>query len=188
MLEIGEVLVHKSILSEEFVCNLTRCKGACCVQGSSGAPLETEELARLAEIYPKIKHTLTAEGKTAIEKQGTYVKDADGDNTTTCVDGNGACAYAVFDHGIAKCGIEQAYNTHLVSWKKPVSCHLYPIRVTHYQGFDALHYDQWHICTAACDLGKKLKVPVYVFLKEALIRSYGAPWYTKLSAIATKQV
>ena len=185
MIEVQDILVHEDVISESFVCNLSKCKGICCVEGDAGAPLEATETAILAEIYPKIKHLLAPKGIEAIETYGTSVIDADGDLTTPCVDGNKECAYVTFEQGITKCAIEKAYEEGLVDWKKPISCHLYPIRITKYPEFDVLNYDRWHICHDACTFGRELKVPVYQFLKEPLIRKYGLEWYTELENSVT---
>ena len=180
MMKVGDVLVSDDIRDREFVCNLEKCKGACCVEGDSGAPLEADELQILEDIYPAVKPYLTAEGIKAIEKQGKHVIDEDGDLCTPIIDGK-ECAYASYDkQGILKCGIEQAYLDGKIGWKKPISCHLYPIRVTSKKNFQALNYHKWHICSPACALGKDLQVPVYKFLKEPLIRKYGPEWYSGL--------
>ncbi|GAA4782576.1 DUF3109 family protein [Olivibacter ginsenosidimutans] len=180
MIEVGAVLVSEELIQEYFVCNLNQCKGACCVEGDSGAPLDREELAILNEIYPKVKPFMTAKGIATIEETGTHVIDMDGDLTTPCVDGNKECAYVTWENGITKCAIELAYQRGLIHWRKPISCHLYPIRITKYPEFDVLHYDRWHICRDACSFGRELKVPVYSFLKEPLIRKYGEDWYHEL--------
>jgi len=180
MIEVDGVLVHDELRSEDFVCNLKACKGACCVEGDAGAPLEKEELAILKEIYPAIKGYMAEKGIAAIEEFGTHVVDADGDYTTPCVGGNKECAYVTWENGITKCAIEKAHQDGKINWKKPLSCHLYPIRITHYPEFDLLNYDRWHICHAACTNGHRLHVPVYSFLKEPLIRKYGEKWYRKL--------
>lgn len=180
MLEVKNTLVHEDVLKEDFVCNLNKCKGACCIEGDSGAPLEEEELAILAEIYPKVKPYMTAKGIEAIEKDGTHVTDFEGDYTTTCVDTNKECAYVTWENGITKCAIEKAYEEGVVGWKKPISCHLYPIRTTKYPEFDVLHYDRWSICSSACSFGSELNVKVYEFLKNPLIRKYGEEWYKEL--------
>jgi len=180
MIEVGEVLVNEEITKENFVCNLNRCKGACCVEGDSGAPLEQHELETLAAIYPKVKPFMTEKGIATVEHEGTHVVDIDGDLTTPCVDGNKECAYVTWENGMTKCAIELAYEKGFIHWKKPISCHLYPIRVTKYPEFDVLNYDRWHICRDACALGRELKVPVYRFLKDPLIRKYGENWYKEL--------
>lgn len=180
------ILVGKAVLSDDikenfFVCDLGRCKGACCVEGDAGAPLEDGETGILEEIYPLIKEEITEEGRQVIEKQGAWVIDRDGDKGTPTIGVNGPCAYAIKDErGLIKCGIEQGHLKGKTAFKKPISCHLYPIRVTKYDEFDALNYDRWDICDAACTLGNKLGVPIYKFLKDALIRKYGEKWYEEL--------
>jgi hypothetical protein len=180
MIEVGHTLVHEDVIAENFVCNLNRCKGACCIEGDSGAPLERAELAILDEIYPHVKPYMTTKGVEAIELSGTSVKDFEGDFTTPCVDTNKECAYVTWENGITKCAIEKAYEDGKISWKKPISCHLYPIRITQYPEFEVLKYDRWNICSPACSFGNELKVPVYQFLKEPLIRKYGTDWYVEL--------
>lgn len=173
-------MVSDDIRDKEFVCNLTKCKGACCVEGDFGAPLQEEELAILEEIYPKIKKYLSQAGIKEIEKNGTHTVDDEGELCTPVIGGR-ECVYAVYDKkGILKCGIEQAYNDGKIGWKKPISCHLYPIRITTKKNFEAVNYHKWHICTPACALGKELQVPVYKFLKDPLIRKYGEVWYDEL--------
>ncbi|TZF80924.1 DUF3109 family protein [Pedobacter sp. BS3] len=180
MIEIQHTLVHEDVVTEQFVCNLSKCKGACCIEGDSGAPLDKSELAVLEEIYPQVKPYMTAKGIQTVEENGTWVKDFEGDYTTPCVDTYKECAYVTWEGGITKCAIEKAYEDGKISWKKPISCHLYPIRITAYPEFDVLHYDRWHICSPACSFGRELKIPVYKFLKEPLIRKYGEDWYTEL--------
>jgi hypothetical protein len=185
MIQIVNTLVDEDLLTESFVCHLDKCKGACCVEGDAGAPLARNELAILEEIYPIVKPYMTEKGIQAVEESGTWVKDVDGDYTTPCVDTNKECAYVIWENGISKCAIEKAYNDGKTGWKKPVSCHLYPIRTTEYPEFDVLHYDRWNICHAACSFGRELKVPVFRFLKEPLIRKYGADWYDELEEANT---
>jgi hypothetical protein len=180
MIEVGNVLVHEDVVRENFVCNLKRCKGACCLEGDSGAPLNHDELHILDEIYPKVKPFMTAKGIATIEQTGTYVTDFEGDYTTPCVDTNKECAYVTWENGITKCAIEKAYEYGAISWKKPISCHLYPIRITKYPEFDVLNYDRWSICSPACSFGNELKVHVHEFLKEPLTRKYGEEWYKEL--------
>ncbi len=180
MIEVGSVLVHEDVVKENFVCNLNKCKGACCLEGDSGAPLNADELDILNNIYPKVKPYMTAKGIKTIEKNGTYVKDFEGDYTTPCVDVNKECAYVIWEGGITKCAIEKAYDEGAINWQKPVSCHLYPIRITKYPEFDVLNYDRWSICSPACSFGDELKVRVHEFLKAPLIRKYGEEWYSEL--------
>jgi hypothetical protein len=165
------------------VCNLTACRGACCVDGDAGAPLTADETKILEQIYPKIKPFLRKEGIAAIEQAGTWVKGAEQDLETPLIN-NKDCAYVIFDGKTALCGIEQAYNQGIIDFKKPVSCHLYPIRVTDFTEFAAVNYDKWDICDPACSLGAELEVPVYKFVKESLIRRFGSDWYLELEKVA----
>lgn len=184
MFQLGKTIVSEEILEKDFVCNLSACKGVCCVDGEAGAPLEASEITKLEEIYPKIKPYLRKKGISAIENQGLYVKTDLGELETPLIDG-ADCAYVVFDEkGTAMCAIEEAYNQGDIDWKKPVSCHLYPIRVQHYTEFSAVNYHHWEICDEACSLGKELQVPVYKFVKEALIRKFGKDWYAELEKVA----
>ena len=180
MIEVQNTLVHEDVVRENFVCNLNKCKGACCLEGDSGAPLEAAELDILNEIYPKVKPYMTAKGIETVEQNGTYVTDFEGDHTTPCVDVNKECAYVIWENGITKCAIEKAYEQGDIAWQKPISCHLYPIRITAYPEFDVLNYDRWSICSPACTFGDELTVKVHEFLKNPLIRKYGAEWYAEL--------
>jgi Protein of unknown function (DUF3109) len=179
------ILVENTVISDDiaeqfFVCDLLKCKGACCVEGDLGAPLEESELPILEEIYPHVKPYLSAEGIAAIEAQGLYVKDWEDDFSTPTIE-NKECAFAIYDErGILKCGIEQAYLDGKTRFHKPISCHLYPIRIQKYAEYEAINYDRWHICSPACDHGAALQVPLYQFLKNPLIRKYGEDWYKAL--------
>ena len=153
MFQLNKTIVSEEILEKEFVCNLSACLGACCVDGDAGAPLDEEETKILAEIYPKIKAYLRPEGIQAIEAQGTHIVSEFGELETPLIEGKD-CAYVIFDGKTALCGIEQAYNEGIVTWKKPVSCHLYPIRVKEYSDFSAVNYHKWHICSDACSAKK----------------------------------
>ncbi|EID75871.1 DUF3109 family protein [Imtechella halotolerans] len=184
MFQIDKTIVSEEIISNDFVCNLSACKGACCIDGEAGAPLEESELSILESIYPSVKPYLRPEGLTAIEAQGVYIKGVDGDWETPLIDG-ADCAYVIFDNkGVALCAIEKAYNEGKIDWKKPISCHLYPVRVKQYSDFSAVNYHRWYICDNACSLGKELTVPVYKFVKEALIRKFGNQWYEELEEVA----
>ncbi len=184
MIQIDDKLISEDLFSEEFVCNLAKCKGICCVDGDAGAPLDEDETKILDEIYPKIKSYLRPEGIQAIEEQGTYTLDFDGDLVTPLVN-NAECAYVIFDEkGYTKCAIEKAYEDGVIDWQKPISCHLYPIRITEYSNFSAINYHEWDICSDACTLGKELGVKVYQFLKKPLIRKYGEEFYQTLSEAA----
>ena len=184
MIQIDDKLISEDLFSEEFVCNLAKCKGICCVEGDAGAPLDEDETKILDEIYPKIKPYLRSEGIQAIEEQGTYTLDFEGDLVTPLVN-NAECAYVIFDEkGYTKCAIEKAYEDGVIDWQKPISCHLYPIRITEYSNFSAINYHEWNICSDACTLGKELGVKVYQFLKKPLIRKYGEEFYQTLSEAA----
>ncbi len=187
MLIIQEKLISDDVIQEQFICNLKACKGACCWEGDFGAPLEKEELDILEKIYPKVKPYLTESGIKAIEEKGKSVYYKEPKEHGTSLQPDGACAFMTKNElGMAKCGIEQAYLAGDVDFKKPISCHLYPIRVNKDERvlFEALNYDRWDICSAACDLGKKEEMPVYQFLKEPLIRKYGEEFYEELDAAA----
>lgn len=187
MIAIDKTLVSEEILEEEFVCNIAKCKGNCCVAGEAGAPLEEEELGTLKLYENEIKAQLDTAGKLAIARQGVAVVGANGDWETPLIDGK-ECAYTVFtDSGIAQCGIELAHKAGTIPWLKPISCHLYPIRVQSYSAFAAVNYHRWEICSAACVHGKSLKVPVFQFLKAALIRKFGTAWFNRLADLAAQQ-
>ena len=184
MIQIDDKLISEDLFSEEFVCNLAKCKGICCVEGDAGAPLDEDETKILDEIYPKIKPYLRPEGIQAIEEQGTYTLDFEGELVTPLVN-NAECAYVILDEkGYTKCAIEKAYEDGVIDWQKPISCHLYPIRITEYSNFSAINYHEWDICSDACTLGKELGVKVYQFLKKPLIRKYGEEFYQTLSEAA----
>ena len=187
MIVINNKLVSDEIIEEQFVCDLNKCKGGCCVDGDAGAPLSKEELVHLNEVYDAVLPYLDEENKNELQRQGRYVYDDEFGWVTPTIQSK-VCVYGITDpNGIVKCGIEQAYNDGKVSWKKPISCHLFPIRVqlsknkeTEYVNYEPRE----DLCSAACSLGKKLKVPVYVFLKDALVRKYGIEFYDTLDATA----
>lgn len=188
MFIVGKTVLSDDIAERFFVCHIEKCKGACCVEGDSGAPLSEDELPILEAIFERVKPFLSEQGIATIESLGTHVLDSEGEPTTP-LQPSGACAYAVTDEkGALKCGIEQAYLAGRTTFRKPISCHLYPIRVSRCGDYDALNYHRWHVCREACSLGKKLGVPLYVFLKDALIRAYGEEWYAELQeAIKEKE-
>jgi hypothetical protein len=183
LIEIDDKIVTEELFERKFVCNLTQCKGACCVEGDDGAPLEKEEIQIIEDRLDKIKPHLTEKGLQKIEEEGIYYNDRFGEPVTTLVEG-GACAFATFDDdGTAKCGIEKAYRNNDIDWKKPISCELYPVRAKKYESFTALNYEEIDICKAACVFGEQLNIPVYKFLKEPLIRAYGDAFYVDLEKI-----
>lgn len=188
MIAIDNKLISDEILEEHFVCDLSRCKGGCCEDGDAGAPMEKWELQELNDHYELIRPYMSREGIQEIERQGKYVYDAEFGWVTPTINGQ-ICAYGFRDaQGIIKCSIEQAHYEGKLEWKKPISCHLFPIRIQHSKRDPDMEYVNYEpredLCQAACRLGKLLKVPVYVFLKEALIRKYGEDFYQTLSATA----
>ncbi|HXS38369.1 MAG TPA: DUF3109 family protein [Flavipsychrobacter sp.] len=187
MIAIDNVLLSEELIHEHFVCDLQKCKGGCCVDGDCGAPLTDEETKTLTEIYPKIKPYLSPEYVTAIEEQGTHIVDDEFGNVTPTING-GICAYGYIDgSGVVKCGIEKAWKEGIIAFRKPISCHLFPIRIKEYPGYEAVNYEpRPTLCRPACNLGNKLKVPVYQFLKDAIIRKYGEEFYETLDAVAKK--
>jgi len=186
MFQIGKTIVSEEIISKDFVCNLTACKGACCVEGEAGAPVEDKERDLLKEVYAEVKPFLRKEGIAAIEEQGTHIENDFGDFETPLVN-DAECAYVTFDdRGTALCGIEAAYRAGKIDWKKPISCELYPVRVQKYSQFAAVNYHRWPICDDACSLGKELQTPIYKFVKEALIKKFGEDWYMEVEKVALK--
>ena len=186
MIIVQDKLVSDALVEEFFICNLDACKGACCWEGDSGAPLEDAELPVLRSIYELVKPFLSPAGIAAIEKQGAYAWFEEAGEWGTPLIDNGPCAYMIMENGKAACGIEKAWKAGAIDFQKPISCHLYPIRIEKFEAFgsEALNYDRWEICSAACTLGEKEQVPVYVFLKDALERKYGAEFYEELDGAA----
>ena len=186
MVIVQDIMISDEVLKEAFVCNLEACKGACCWEGDFGAPLEPAELPVLAQVFEAIRPFLLPEAVERLREEGLYIIYEDEGPGTTLMP-NGACAYMTYDEkGIAQCGIEQAFRAGATDFQKPISCHLYPIRVKKNERvqFEALNYDRWDICKSACQLGKKLKVPVYQFLREPLLRKYGSEFFEELDAAA----
>lgn len=181
MILIDDKIVSDDLLEENFVCDLNACKGACCVEGDTGAPLEESELKILDDIYEKVKPYLMPQGIEVLNKERYMWEEEDGKYKTTLIE-NGPCAYVNYDNGVAVCGIEKAYLDGKIDFKKPVSCHLYPVRISKKKDFEAVNYERWSICKAACKNGNKLKVPVFIFVKDALIRKYGAEFYSVLES------
>ena len=183
MLEIGRTIVSLDILEKKFLCDLLKCKGACCVEGDSGAPVTPEEVQAIQEAYPEIAPNLQESHREEIQRQGFAVVDMDGDLVTPLVN-NKQCVYTFEQNGILKCGIEKAFLEGKINFRKPVSCHLFPIRITEYKRFDAVNYQQIDICKPGRQCGKEQKLALYVFLKEPLIRKYGEVWYEQLEYAA----
>ncbi len=180
MLQIDNTIVSLDLLDEKFVCDLASCKGVCCIEGDDGAPLEDEEVKIIEDLLPVIWPDLTDASKEVIEKQGVFYIDREGEPVTSIVNG-AECVFTYTDeNGICKCAIEKAYREGKTDFYKPISCHLYPVRLQKYDEFTAVNYHQWGVCNCARTLGNKLSVPVYRFLKEPLIRKFGEDWYTQL--------
>jgi len=179
MIEIDDKIISNDVLGKKFVCDLAKCKGACCVEGDAGAPLLDEEQALLQKIYEKVKPYMRKEGVDVVEKEGVAVIDSDGELTTNLVN-NKECSFVIYEKGIAKCSIEKAHNDGVINFRKPISCHLFPIRIKEYRDFEAINYEKIKICKPACECGSKLKIPLFVFLKKPLIRKYGETWYEEL--------
>lgn len=185
MIQIDQVLLSDDVVEAKFVCDLARCKGGCCEDGDAGAPVTEEEMQIVQENLPEILPYLTTEGRAELKKQGLFVHDEEFGWVTPVIN-SGLCAYGHRDaHGIIKCGIEAAYNDGKIGWKKPISCHLFPIRLTESGEYTMANYEPREVlCKPACAFGKKLKVPVYQFLKEPLIRKFGAEFYETLHQLA----
>lgn len=182
MIQIGDTVVSELVLERRFVCNLEACKGACCIEGDAGAPLNEDELEELENVFEVVKPYLPEKNIAALEED-LYTIDDEGEYVTQLVDGK-ECAYVFYDEkGITKCSIEQAFLDGKTNFKKPISCHLFPIRLTKYKSFTAVNYAYWNICDDACELGEKLGVKTYEFLKEPLIRKFGEKWFEELTLI-----
>lgn len=185
MIAIENVLISDEVLESQFVCDLSKCKGGCCEDGDAGAPLTKEELDFVNGAYEIVKPYMTKEGLAVTEKAGRYEYDREFGWVTPTIGGK-MCAYGIRDKkGVIMCAFEQAYNAGKIEWRKPISCHLYPIKIKKTKEYELLNYEPREtLCSPACALGKKLKVPTYVFLKDALIRKYGALFFEALEKVA----
>ncbi|WP_321333793.1 DUF3109 family protein [uncultured Bacteroides sp.] len=187
MIQIDDVIVTLDVFREKFLCNLDACKGQCCIEGDAGAPLEQEEVEELKKVLPVIWDDLSPEARAVIDKQGVCYTDPDGDLVTSIVNGKD-CVFTCYDEsGCCYCSIEKAYRAGKSDFYKPVSCHLYPIRVENYASYRAVNYHRWDVCKAAVLLGQKENLSIYKFLKEPLIRKFGEAWYSELE-IAGKEL
>ena len=183
LLEIQDKIVSIDLFEKKFVCDLTACKGACCIEGDAGAPLTFEEVSIMEDDLEKIKPFMRPEGIAAVEETGVFYMDWDNEPVSTLVNEK-ECAFVTFDEkGTALCAIEQAHKAGVTEFKKPISCHLYPIRVKKYNDFTALNYNEWNICKSACACGDKLDVKVYKFLKEPIVRAFGEEFFTELESV-----
>jgi hypothetical protein len=180
MLQIDDSIISLDLLDEKFVCDLTYCKGICCIEGDDGAPLEESEVKIIEDLLPIIWDDLTDVSKEVVKKQGVSYIDADGEPVTSIVNG-AECVFTYTDEkGVCKCAIEKAFREGKTDFYKPISCHLYPVRLQKYDEFLAVNYHRWSVCNCARKLGGKLKVPVYQFLKEPLVRRFGVEWFEQL--------
>lgn len=180
MLQIQDVVVSFDVLKEKFLCDLSACKGACCIEGDAGAPVELDEVEKLEEVLPLIEEELSPEARAVIDRQGVVYVDQEGDLVTSIVNGKD-CVFTCYDEkGCCYCAIEKAFREGKTDFMKPVSCHLYPIRVKDFGAFKGVNYNRWDVCKAAVLLGEKKNLPVYKFLKEPLIRKFGKEWYDEL--------
>lgn len=183
MIQVGNVVVSWGVLREKFICDLHACKGQCCIEGDAGAPVELDEVEQLEEVLPVIWDELSPAAKAVIDQQGVVYTDIEGDLVTSIVN-NKDCVFTCYDDkGCCYCAIEKAYREGKTDFYKPVSCHLYPIRVKNCGDYQAVNYDRWDICKAAILLGRKENVPVYQFLKEPLSRKFGKEWYAELETV-----
>ena len=184
LVEVHDKVVSTQIFERKFVCDLSACKGACCIEGDAGAPLTFEEVDILEETLDVIKPYMRPEGIKADESKGVFYMDQDNEPVTTLVN-EAECAFVYFDdNGITKCAVEQAHIDGKSDFKKPISCHLYPIRTKKFEKFTALNYDVWDICAPACDCGTSLNVPVFRFLKEPIIRAFGDDFFKELEVVS----
>ena len=184
MIQIEDTLVSLDLIERHFLCDLSHCKGACCIEGDSGAPLDEAEVEELRKVLPAVWNDLSPEARRVIDRQGVAYTDVEGDTVTSIVNEKD-CVFTCYDAGgTCQCAIEKAYREGRTTFYKPVSCHLYPVRVTQYRGFRAVNYNRWDICKAAELLGRAEKLPVYKFLKEPLIRKFGKNWYETLETCA----
>jgi hypothetical protein len=183
VLQIEETLVSFDVLERRFCCDPATCRGACCVEGDSGAPLAPGEEREIRENYAAIARYMKPAGLATVERAGFSVVDVEGDRVTPLIDGR-ECAYAIEEGGCCCCAIERAWSAGKSCFRKPVSCHLYPVRVTRYRHHEVMNYDRWQLCAPARARGEREDIPLYLFLKEALVRKYGEEWYAQLCQAA----
>lgn len=184
MIQIQNTLLSDEIFEIQFICDLCKCKGECCVEGESGAPITREEFLQIQDILPEIWDDLSQKSQELINTQGIAYTDIDGELVTSIVNGK-ECVFTHFDeNGVCKCAIDTAFREGRISVQKPVSCHLYPIRVMEYDTFTAVNYQRWSLCRPALKQGRKAGLPLFRFLKEPLIRKFGEEWYQEVCEVA----
>lgn len=184
MLQIKDTIISLDLFDQKFSCNLHHCHGICCVEGDSGAPLEMDEITELENVLPVIWDDLSDKAKEVIEKQGVAYPDIEGEMVTSIVNGKDCVFTCYGEDGICYCAVEKAWREGKVTFMKPISCHLYPIRTKKYPEYTAVNYQQWSICSGARALGQITGTPLYKYLKEPLIRKFGQEWYDELSIAA----
>ena len=185
LIELGDKIISTQIFEQKFVCDLNACKGACCVEGDAGAPLNWDEVKTIQSDLEKIKPFMRQEGIDVIDNSDLYYLDEENEPVTSLVNEK-ECVFVQFENGIAKCAIEQANKQGATNFKKPISCHLYPIRLKKFNDYTAINYEEWKICEPACACGTSLNVPVYKFLKEPLIRAFGNDFYNELETVSNE--
>ena len=183
MIQIGDQIVSLDVLEKEFCCDLSKCKGICCVEGDAGAPITDSEIKDYQENLDDILPYVSSKNQSVLKEKGVFYLDEEGEKVTMLVDG-GECAFTEHRDGMLFCAIEHAFRDGKIAVQKPISCHLYPIRCHQYRDFEALNFHSWSVCADAFCKGKNEKIKVYQFLKEPLIRKYGGAWYSELCEIA----
>jgi hypothetical protein len=187
MLQIDDTIISLDLFREQFICDIAHCKGICCIEGDAGAPLAGEEVTLIKKLLPEVWDELTPKAQEVINAQGVSYIDEDGEPVTSIVNG-GECVFTYFDEkGVCGCIFEKAYNEGRIGWKKPISCHLYPVRLQKYHDFTAVNYHHWSVCDCARRLGKKEGVPVFRFLQEPLVRRFGEEWFEQLEIFYSEQ-
>lgn len=183
MIEIEGKVINTEIFRRRFVCDISKCKGTCCYDGDSGAPLEKEELDKLTEVFPAVEPLLSDKEREEISRQGLWVTDADGDFVTPIIDGR-ECVYTNREpDGTWSCAIEKAFREGNTNWRKPISCYLYPIRVSKTRKYELLNFHEWEVCRPAMELGQKVGTPAYKFLREPIIEKFGEDFYKELEEL-----
>lgn len=181
MLQIQNALVSLDLAEEFFVCDLEKCLGECCIEGDAGAPITHDEYEKLKKILPIVWDDLLPSAQRRIEEAGVGYVDEEGDLVTQIVDGRN-CVFTTYGPGGAcLCAIEKTYREGRCDFRKPISCYLYPLRLTEYPTFTAVNYHRWKICKCACSLGRKSNVRLYEFMREPLIERFGRQWYDELA-------
>lgn len=185
MIQIGSTILSLDVIEKKFACNYAKCKGICCVEGDAGAPLTDEEITQIEQALPDILPLLSPENQKTITQKGIFYIDLDKEKVTSLVN-HAECAFVITENSMYSCAIERAWEQGKCELQKPISCHLYPIRIKKYHDFEGVHYDSWHICKDAIVKGNNKGIRVFEFCKTALIRKYGKDWYAELEIIASQ--